>query len=517
MASLDRYIRGSKNYSNAASNMLPAFWSETVDSPPFLLQASKDQILTDFLKGFKAAQGLNMDPRIKNMNKNQLKALLSEWNSVKKDTIGDMLGQEMAEEIQGKILTGAGLDKDIEAIRLDGGADVQSPASQGAEEIQKALDKIKNALGGYIEILKNGQDNFLLMKIISLYYEAGGILTDSDLSYFNGLTISNSDTAINIGKVNAALNSLQDKIAQLQGNSVAHPFSSLDSLMKGAKKNLNQIGSEGIHESLGAYAANVVGEKINSGLMPNLKPSNLFKGSNWTIISESNATTNLGIIGKMDGQQQKDDIIIKWANGTYSISFPVTMKARYSSANYNPKTSNKVFGTITPQNIALGELLDMAYRSKTVFEKAWGTWLSSPAGYHTFYIGEDKDILYPNLIQSWNDFKKTAKYLALFRGLVGTGVNKDFSALMIVNSTIFSVYDILEQADTENIIRWSGYTGPPPEFVDIAEDVTGNYSKGNWPESLNSNVSEHQAIISKWYSKKYAIEIQLSNLSAVLR
>lgn len=186
----------------------------------------------------------------------------------------------MAEEIQGKILTGAGLDKDIEAIRLDGGADVQSPASQGAEEIQKALDRIKNALGGYIEILKNGQDNFLLMKIISLYYEAGGILTDSDLSYFNGFTISDSDTAINIGKVNAALDSLQNKIAQLQGNSVAHPFSSLDSLMEGAKKNLNQIGSEGIHESLGAYAANVVGEKINSELMPNLKPSNLFKGSN---------------------------------------------------------------------------------------------------------------------------------------------------------------------------------------------------------------------------------------------
>ena len=517
MASLDRYIKGERNYSNAATNTLPAFWSQTVDSPPFLLQASKDQILTDFLKGFKVSQGLDMDPRIKNMNKSQLKSLLSQWNSVRKDTLGDMLGQEMAAEIQEKVLTGANLDRDIEAIRLSGGADVQTPASQGAEEIQKALDRIKDALGGYIEILKNGQDNFLLMKLISLYYEAGGALTDSDISYFNGLTISSSDTAINIGKVKAALDSLENKIAQLQGKSTAHPFSSLDSLMDGAKKNLNQIGSEGIHESLGAHAANVVGEKINSELMPNLKPSSLFKGSNWTIISESNATTNLGTIGKMEGQQQKDDIIIKWTNGTYTISLPVTMKARYSSANYNPKTSNKVFGTIIPQNIALGELLDMAYHSKTVFEKAWGTWLSSPAGWHTFYIGEDKDILYPNLVQSWNDFKKTAKCLALFRGLVGTGVNKDFSALLIVNSTIFSVYDILEQADVEKIVRWSGYTGPPPDFIDIAEDVSGNYSKGNWPESLTSNISEHQAIINKWYSKKYAIEIQLSNLSAVLR
>ena len=46
------------------------------------------------------------------------------------------------------------------------------------------------------------------------------------------------------------------------------------------------------------------------------------------------------------------------------------MKARYSAANYNPKTSRNVFGTLTPQSINLGELIDMNYSSKTPLEKA---------------------------------------------------------------------------------------------------------------------------------------------------
>ena len=518
MASLDRYIRGEKNYQNAATSNLPAFYTKTEDSPPFLLQSSKDQILQDFLRGFKQAQSINVDPRLKNINKDQLKSLLSEWNSVNKNTIGEMLGKEMADEIQGKVLTGAGLDRDIESIRLSGGADVDGPAGKAAEEIQKALTKIKDALGGYIAILKNGQDNMLLMKLVSMYQEAGGAFSDGDLSYFKGLVLNEQDTALNVKKISSALDSLSAKIAQLQGQSVSHPYQTLQGLMDAAKQNLNQVGSEGIHESLGAHAANVVGSKINEEVMPKLKPSNVFTGSNWTIKSESNMSSNLGKVGKMKGQQQKDDIIIQWTDGTYTISLPVSMKARYSSANYNPNFSTtKVFGTISPQNISLGELIDMAYRSKTVFEKAWGAWLSSPAGRkHTFYIGEDKEDLYPNLINSWNSFKETAKYLALFRGLVGTGNNKDFSALLIVNSTIFSIYDILEQADTSKIVRWSGYSGPPPDFIEIADSVSGNYDTGNWPTSNESRITEQQSIINHWYGKKYAIEIQLSNLASIL-
>ena len=78
MGSLDRYIKGNASYKSAAIDGLSAFYTDTDDSPPTLLQNSKDQILTDFLHAFKQAQGASMDPRIKSMNKAQLKALLSE-------------------------------------------------------------------------------------------------------------------------------------------------------------------------------------------------------------------------------------------------------------------------------------------------------------------------------------------------------------------------------------------------------------------------------------------------------
>ena len=516
LGSLDRYIKGNTSYKSAAIDGLSAFYTDTDDSPPTLLQNSKDQILTDFLHAFKQAQGASMDPRIKSMNKAQLKALLSEWNSVDKQGIGAMLSDEMATELQKNILTGRDIGKDIEAIRTSEGADVEGPASIGAEVVQKELDKVKNILGGYIDILQNGQDNLLLMKIVSLYQEAGGKISDTDLAKYNGLTLTNTDTALNIGKVSKALDDLANRISELQGMSLSEPISSFSKITSSIKKDFNQIGSEGIHESLGAHSANVVGKRINDMLEPIL-PSNLFKGSSWTIISESNMAGNTGLAGtKMSGKQQKDDIIITWTDGTYTINLPVTMKARYSAANYNPKMSRNIFGTLTPQSINLGELIDMNYSSKTPLEKAWNTWLSGKEGAYTSYIGADKDSKYPNLVSNWEDFKEAAKYTALFRGLVGTGVNKDFSALLIVNSTIFSVYDILEQADTPKIIRWSGYTGPPPSFIEIANSVTGNYSKGNWPEDIH-DTTKHQEIINRWYSKKYAIEIQLSNLSAILR
>jgi len=221
-----------------------------------------------------------------------------------------MLSDEMATELQKNILTGRDIGKDIEAIRTSEGADVEGPASIGAEVVQKELDKVKNILGGYIDILQNGQDNLLLMKIVSLYQEAGGKISDTDLAKYNGLTLTNTDTALNIGKVSKALDDLANRISELQGMSLSEPISSFSKITSSIKKDFNQIGSEGIHESLGAHSANVVGKRINDMLEPIL-PSNLFKGSSWTIISESNMAGNTGLAGtKMSGKQQKDDIII---------------------------------------------------------------------------------------------------------------------------------------------------------------------------------------------------------------
>ena len=296
--------------------------------------------------------------------------------------------------------------------------------------------------------------------------------------------------------------------------------------MASIKSSFNTIGAEGIHESLGNHVANTVGANINQELMSKLKINELFPSSNgWRIISKSNMASNLGLRGtKMSGEQQKDDIKIFWSDGTYTIALPVSMKARYSEENYDIKNpGGPLKGEIRPQGISLGELLDMSYKTTSVFEQAWSTWLSGRFGYQTTYVWDYKNIRYPYLVQSWNEFKRMSKYTALFRSLVGTVNNDDFAALLIVNSTIFSIYDILEQADNSEIVYWSnkyGSSGEPPDFIDIANDVSATI------KSLNSTFllsikdemrdASVQETIRSWYKKKYSIAINLTGLQSVL-
>ena len=165
----------------------------------------------------------------------------------------------------------------------------------------------------------------------------------------------------------------------------------------------------------------------------------------------------------------------------------------------------------------------MSYKTTSVFEQAWSTWLSGRFGYQTTYVWDYKNIRYPYLVQSWNEFKRMSKYTALFRSLVGTVNNDDFAALLIVNSTIFSIYDILEQADNSEIVYWSnkyGSSGEPPDFIDIANDVSATI------KSLNSTFllsikdemrdASVQETIRSWYKKKYSIAINLTGLQSVL-
>ena len=156
---------------------------------------------------------------------------------------------------------------------------MDSGAASNAAAIQKELDKIKDAIGGYIDILQNGQDNLLLMKLVAMYQKAGGTFTHDELTRFNGLTLNTADSISNFSKVSSALDALSEKIAILQGKANS-PFEKLEGLVNSAKKNLNEIGSEGIHESLGAHVTNIVADKVNTDLMTHLDPKEVFTGEN---------------------------------------------------------------------------------------------------------------------------------------------------------------------------------------------------------------------------------------------
>lgn len=523
MAVAKRYTRGQKNYSlkkggggnNYISSNLPIFFTDVIQNSPTILQTTKDTILSDFLHGFKSIN--TQSPELQKINKSQLQQLLSQWKSSSPDSIGEKLGEEMAEEIQNKMLTGAHILDNLEMIenaRNNGGYNVNDIIAPTVDNLEKGLQNIKNRLLDYMKILYESGDIILLQKIISVYESTGTVVSDPELRKYSGVKFPITELQATKNKVDSALATLQQNLNQLgsMGTENGTPLSKLDTVLRGCRSALSEIGSEGIHEGLGAHCANIVAGEVDKHVFTPL--GNIWKGtgSNWRIIGFAHEGSNKGTIGKLNGEQKKDDIVVKWTNGSYIINLPISMKARYSAKNYNPKTGG-LRGELTPQGISLGELIDMTYKTKPkVFEEAWGSILVAPEGKLTDRV-DSHGSGYPLLIKSWNEFKEAAKYVALYRALVGTGIENDFAALLIVNDKIFSVYDILAQADNPKIVRWANGKGIP-EFGDIMFEVSGKYGKGNWP-SQSERIVEERSAISKIYMKKYFIAIQLSAISKI--
>ena len=508
------------------TSRLPFFASDIGSSTVQIRQMSKDIILRDFVSQFKKVN--QAASQVQNLSKEQIKTLLKQWNSTSPESFGEQYSGELA-KYTNEYLSGAGLMQEIESFLQTKDYTNLENSDKAASRAQKALEIINNRLGNYKSILEGiaesgpnaNLDPITLEKIISLYNQSGNPVNAPE---FQGQTLilPSSVQTENSNKVQTALSNLEQIISVLQSiagggkgaltgvgkdnRTITNPTE----ILRLAVSAFNNIGSEGIHEPLAAHIANVVKLKGNTEVIDVV--DKMFRSvSGFSVHGESYMTANLGAKGtKMAGAQLKPDIELRWDLGSFQIIFPTSNKLRQSKRNFN-KTTGSTFGNLHPQGITLGELLGMTLTSSPKwFEAGWSAILNAPMGRHTYQIDNEQGFFLPYEAK-WQEFKHNAKYIALYRALIGTGITGDFAALLIVNDKVFSMYDILEQVENPAVVRWSLSHSQIPSFNELRQEISGEFTD-NIPKDASSRISSQTSAIEQIYNKKYYIEIQLRAL-----
>ena len=524
---LERYSRENQGVRLTKSNLPFFLEGASLEAAPKILQTNKDVILKDFLKGFKQVNaGV---PELKSMTKDQLKMLLREWNSTTPDSLGAEYGDLLAQELDKNIFTGAGLAAAFDnAMAKEGISDIKNVSERYAAEAQKILELISDRLEVYMSTLKGLQEPALLEKVLETYELTGKPIVDPDLKNYNSWQLTPQERARLSQKLSSNIEKLKEIIQELNTMSKGEAVSTKDgikkpkTLLKSASSCFGTLGGEGIHEVIGEHSANLIKVRGKQEVVDRATMS--FQQAGWKVTATSNSGQNVGLAeGKMKGQQKKPDINIYWDMGGVVIELPVSMKMRQSEQNYNFKTG-QTKGAVSAQNIALGELLAMTLHSRAStawYEKGLSAILDAPRGDAASLKAD-----YIPFEESWQEFKEASKYVALFRSFVGTGIDgDDFATLFVVNDTVYSMYDILDQVDNNSVVRWgTSYWGKDlgiPSFSDMVKKVGGSYREGSGNIPSKNEIAERQqeelnAIKSLW-NKKITIELQLTNLARTLR
>lgn len=491
-----------------ASSNLPFMLVDATASFPDIMQNAKDQILIDFRTRF------SQDVVKKNnipLTEQEIENIFTQWNSITKgDTFGKELTNKLTEYMDNKIFTGANIQADIEKAYLAmGWEEQQINSDKYVGDLQQILDVFQKRLNNYLEILYSIEEDFYLKKIIDLYRLTGKQPSEKFMSRYKNIKITPEQEANLDIRFNSNLNNLIDIMHSLnvinkKMSGVIVPADLFSDEKTGIQSSLNSISGETIHEPLTAWLIN---NKLGQDKEILSKLEDIFKTSNFKVTAETTGQ-NIGPEGtKMAGEQLKEDVGVTWDSDNFKIHFGVSNKLRQSQKNLSTKTG-KLIGSVSPQSISLGELVSMSIQNGTplAYEQGWSALLQSPSNKGKWNLKPWED--------SWVKFKETAKYVALFRALIGTGLEGDFASIFIVNDKVFSGYDILKKVDDiqgrSKIVRWKESL---PDYTDIKRDVDEPYQE-KWPKKTEAEnrQTKQKAIIDAWYKKKYHIEIQLKAL-----
>lgn len=513
-------------YTGQQANYLPFSYQNIDTTPPQIIQNAKQGILDAFVDKFKQINASNT--KLQNMGQDQLETIFSEWNLSAGGSFAQEFSDGLAKELNNEILTSAGMKGEFAAyLDSDEYTDITERVAQWAGQADQILKMINERLNTYIRILLDMEDEVMLEKILEIQQKTGKPISDPRLAKYEGRTFSSSQQQQLSAKVVKNIDNLGkiiDSLAATAGGkagSVKYETKngnifSPTKLLNVAGGAINVIGSEGIHEPLTAWQANHIKSVRDNQILSPIEQ--LFGSSGGRLIGKTNNASNLGQ-GKMSGKQEKNDIDIMWTNDVFSINFPVSDKLKQSNNGRKNNANMGIAGRkLTPQNISLGELLAMTLIGTPAwFEQHLGVVIYSHAGNYTTYADHVPGLFMHAYVQ-WENFKEAAKYIALFRALVGTGVGQDFAALTIINERPISIYHILKQADNSKLINWNSWKGnikSIPDFFSLRSQVSGKYNGKDWPEK-DTRINQQAAEIKKIYAKKYSIEINLGAMANII-
>lgn len=385
-------------------------------------------------------------------NYNQIRTLLKNWN-----TEGE-IGSGILSELQNiALFDGNG---QTTAYGTSGGVSVGdftvanartafNTAKKTAEaSINPIIEAVDGSINNIIQTLAENKEYLLAQAIIDAYY-TGGKKVPSDLGIPSNTSIGANLINVSGNKLVSTIQTLQNdlnRLASLKGSSLkADPFKATYSEIVGSiRASLNSIGGT-MHEvgfTLAALQAAKKGEKTLKEANKNI--ANIVAATGGTFTAHWTAQDT----ADDSGSETKDDVTITWNSGNVAITFGGSIKLRQGQAFRGDGPGSEklaLSGLIVRQENLEQNLKKLEQYSAGVTEAA----ASMIAALNTQGAADE-----------WYQIKQRLGMLNLVDAIAGSGIQGDFSAILVVNNRIFTMTDILDNiGKTLNQIGGYGEAG----------------------------------------------------------
>ena len=303
--------------------------------------------------------------------------------------------------------------------------------TKARESIEPIITAVDQSINGIIKVLAENKEYLLAQAIAEAYY-AGQKTVPADLEIPSDTSIGTNLLNVSNNKLIATVQTLQEslnRLAALRGSTLkADAYRATYSEIVGSiRSSLNSIGGT-MHEvgfTLAALQAAKRGEKTfkeaNKGIANTVASGGGHFTAHWTAQDTSDS-----------GSETKNDVTISWNDGNATITFGGSIKLRQGAAFRGSGPGS--------ERLALGGLVVRQENLKQNLNKLEQYSPGVTKGAASMVAALNTD----GAAAEWYQIKQRLGMLNLVDAIAGSGLQGDFSALLIVNNRIFTMPDILD-------------------------------------------------------------------------
>lgn len=425
-------------------------------------------------------------------NYNQIRNLLKNWNTEGEIGSSILAGlQDIALFDNNGQTTNYGTSGGISVgdFTVANARSAFNKSKKSAEEsISLILDAVDNSINNIIRVLADNKEYLLAQAIIDVY-ASGGRTVPTDLHIPADTSLGSNLISVSNNKLIATIQTLQQNLNQLsalKGSTLkADAYKATYSEIVGSiRSSLNSIGGT-MHEvgfTLAALQAAKKAEKMlqesNETIAQIVASNGGHFTANWTAQDTADES----------GAETKNDVTIRWNTGQAIIEFGGSIKLRQGQAfrGSGPGSEKLALGGLIVRNENLEQnLAKLEQYALGVTESA-----------ASMVAALESD----GAEESWYQIKQRLGMLNLVDAIAGSGLQGDFSAILIVNNRIFTMPDILDnigktltQIGSSSSIG-KGYTVQGADLNKMQNQVRGQSEKfsevGKQALSRNRNAWE---------------------------
>lgn len=325
------------------------------------------------------------------------------------------------------------------------GAAFSSSVQDCLTHVSSITTAVNEAVNNIIWTLASNYEYLVAARLVDAYYTSGNVPSDlqgipTDASISAGM-VKESETKIVLAMEKVREN--LDILASLGDGGSADIQNSFQSATDSIAAAFNSIGGT-VHEMAEAHAINVAANEGQQLIMENdEKIKQMVSAADGKFYSNWTAQQ---ITDTIEGKESKEDVHIYWNKGGIVLEFGGNIKLRESAPFQGSGPGSRALGV--EGFIAKSMTYQQLAKKLNAFAPGAGQYGYSLVG----ALGTTVNAM------DWYNIKQAAGALSLVDAIAGSGIQGDYSTLLIVNNKIFSIYDILRKIydNSDTILKYGG-------------------------------------------------------------